>query len=182
MARNLGEHLASRGSRLVYGGGSVGLMGVLAMSAHARGGRVLGIIPQSLVGVELSGPPVDEERVVKDIHERKAVMQSESDAFVVLPGGYGTMEELLEMVTWQQLGYHTKPIGLLDVEGFFQHFLKFLDHMVQEGFVREEFRKILVCGSSPEELLDKLESYEPPESILSRVQRGERYSGNGKRS
>lgn len=171
-ARQLGVAIARREQRLVYGGGSIGLMGEVARSAYANGGKVLGIIPEALVGVELCGSPVDEEMVVKDMHERKAAMQKNCDAFVALPGGFGTMEELLEMVTWQQLGYHTKPIGLLDCEGFFDLFLKFLDHMVAEGFVREEARKIVVHGTTPDELLDKLEVYQPPESVISLANRG----------
>ncbi len=176
-AKQLGVAIARRGQRLVYGGGSIGLMGEVARSAHANGAKVLGIIPEALVGVELCGSPVDEEKVVKDMHERKAAMQKNCDAFVALPGGFGTMEELLEMITWQQLGYHTKPIGVLDCEGFFDLFLQFLDHMVAEGFVRKEARKIVVHGTTADELLDKLEVYQPPESVISLGNRGAFHSG-----
>ena len=156
-ASSLGAELARREARLVYGGGSVGLMGEVSTSAHASGGKVLGVIPVALEAVEISGASVGEVRVVADMHERKALMARESDAFVALPGGFGTLEELLEVITWQQLGYHAKPVGVLNIEGYFDAFLAFLDHAVRSGFISPEARKILVTGDSPAALLDALE-------------------------
>ena len=156
-ANALGALLASRSIRLVYGGGSVGLMGAVSTSAHAGGGSVLGVIPTALEPVEVSGGSVGEVMVVRDMHERKAAMASASDAFVAMPGGFGTLEELLEMITWQQLGYHAKPVGVLNIEGYFDAFLAFLDHAVRSGFISPEARKILVTGDSPAALLDALE-------------------------
>ena len=165
-ARSLGAELASRGSRLVYGGGSVGLMGAVSTTAHANGGRVLGVIPVALEPVEVSGVSVGEVMVVEDMHERKAAMAAASDAFIAMPGGFGTLEELLEMITWQQLGYHAKPVGVLNVAGYFDLFLKFLDESTARGFIRREARAIVVVGDTPAELLDKLETYAPPRSLI----------------
>jgi len=165
-ARSLGAELASRGSRLVYGGGSVGLMGAVSTTAHANGGRVLGVIPVALEPVEVSGGSVGEVMVVEDMHERKAAMAAASDAFIAMPGGFGTLEELLEMITWQQLGYHAKPVGVLNVAGYFDLFLKFLDESTARGFIRREARAIVVVGDTPAELLDKLETYAPPRSLI----------------
>ena len=165
-ANALGALLASRSIRLVYGGGSVGLMGAVSTSAHAGGGSVLGVIPTALEPVEVSGGSVGEVMVVRDMHERKAAMASASDAFVAMPGGFGTLEELLEMITWQQLGYHKKPVGVLNVGGYFDLFLEFLDRSVECGFVRPEARAIVVVGATPDELLEKLEKYTAPTSLI----------------
>ena len=165
-AKALGEALAHRGVRLVYGGGSVGLMGAVSTSADKCGGKVLGIIPTALEPVEVSGDAVGEVVVVKDMHERKAAMASASDAFIAMPGGFGTLEELLEMITWQQLGYHSKPVGVLNVGGFFDLFLSFLDQSTESGFIRPEARAIVVVGDTPETLLDALEKYKAPVSLI----------------
>ena len=155
-ASSLGAEIARREARLVYGGGSVGLMGdTLNTSAHASGGKVLGVIPVALEPVEISGASVGEVRVVADMHERKALMARNPDAFVALPGGFGTLEELLEVITWQQLGYHAKPVGVLNIEGYFDAFLAFLDHAVRSGFISPEAREDLVTGDSPAALLER---------------------------
>jgi len=165
-AKALGAELAARGVRLVYGGGSIGLMGAVSTTAHARGGSVLGVIPTALEPVEVSGGSVGEVMVVKDMHERKAAMAAASDAFVAMPGGFGTLEELLEMITWQQLGYHKKPVGVLNIGGYFDLFLQFLDQSKECGFIRPEARAIVVVGATPSELLDALERYEAPMSLI----------------
>ena len=141
-AELLGEELVRRGVGLVYGGGGVGLMGKVSGTVFRKGGKVLGVIPVALQPVELSGESVGEVRVVADMHERKALMAKEADAFIALPGGFGTLEELLEVITWQQLGYHTKPIGCLNIDGYFDLLLAFIDKSVQSGFITQEAREI----------------------------------------
>jgi len=165
-AAALGHELIKRNIGLVYGGGSAGLMGTISSTVHANGGKVLGVIPKELEPREMSGDAVGEVSVVSGMHERKALMAEKSDAFISLPGGYGTMEELMEMVTWQQLGYHSKPVGLLNIDGFYDSLLAFFDKLVTEGFVRPEMRKIVVSARTPAELLDLLEAYERPESYF----------------
>ncbi|MDF3935390.1 TIGR00730 family Rossman fold protein [Pseudomonas citronellolis] len=160
-AENLGRHLAERGLRLVYGGGAVGLMGMVADAALAAGGEVVGIIPQSLKDAEVGHSGLTRLEVVDGMHARKARMAELSDAFIALPGGLGTLEELFEVWTWGQLGYHAKPLGLLEVNGFYDPLLTFLDHLVQERFVREPHRQMLQRGASPAELLDALEAWRP---------------------
>jgi uncharacterized protein (TIGR00730 family) len=158
----LGELLARRGIGIVYGGGRVGLMGALADAALAAGAHVIGVIPQALVDREIGHGGLTELRVVKSMHERKALMAELADGFVALPGGVGTLEELFEMWTWAQLGLHQKPCGLVEVEGFFAPLLSFLDHLVSAGFVRLEHRAMLVAAVSPEDLLAQFASYKPP--------------------
>lgn len=165
-ATALGEELARRKIQLVYGGGNVGLMGVVSRAARDNGGSVLGVIPRELVPVEVSGPQNGGDVVVDDMHTRKATMAAEADAFIALPGGYGTFEELLEMITWHQLGYSDKPVGILNVAGFYTLLLAFLDHAVAEGFISPENRGILVTGTTAEELLAKLEAYKRPPSLF----------------
>jgi len=132
------------------------------------------VIPEALVPREVSGTVHEdiEEIVTKDMHERKATMARLSDAFVALPGGFGTLEETVEMITWQQLGYHDKPVGLLNVDGFYDHLLQFFDACVERGFIRPESRGIVLCATSPSELLDKIAAYRAPESIVSLASRG----------
>jgi len=160
-AKKVGEGLAQRGLELVYGGGNVGLMGVVADAALSGGGRVIGVIPQSLVDRELAHRRISELRIVSSMHERKALMADLSDAFIALPGGYGTVEEFCEILTWAQLGLHQKPIGLLNVEGYFDPLLAFLDHAVEEGFLRAEHRAILLDHSEPQTLISRLLEYRP---------------------
>jgi len=160
-AENLGRSLAERGLTLVYGGGAVGLMGVVADAALAAGGEVIGIIPQSLERAEIGHKGLTRLEVVDGMHARKARMAELADAFISLPGGLGTLEEMFEVWTWGQLGYHAKPLGLLEVEGFYARLTDFLDHLVAERFVREPHRAMLQVGESPTELLDRLAAWQP---------------------
>lgn len=160
-AAEVGRLLARSGRTLVYGGGRVGMMGAVADAALAAGGRVIGVIPRSLVEKELAHRGVTELRVVATMHERKAVMADLADAFVALPGGVGTLEEIFEAWTWGQLGIHAKPYGLLDVAGFFTPLLDFLDRVVAAGFIRPEHRDMLLVDGDPAALLDRLERHRP---------------------
>ena len=158
----LGQAIARRGWTLVYGGGAVGLMGVVADAAMAAGGDVVGIIPQSLLDAEVGHKGLTRLEVVDGMHARKARMAELSDAFIALPGGLGTLEELFEVWTWGQLGYHAKPLGLLDVNGFYAKLGGFLDHIVEEGFVRPQHRAMLLLGQKPDALLDGMDSFVAP--------------------
>ncbi|MGH8439925.1 MAG: TIGR00730 family Rossman fold protein [Pseudomonas sp.] len=158
----LGQAIAQRGLTLVYGGGAVGLMGIVADAAMAAGGEVIGIIPQALKDAEVGHSGLTRLEVVDGMHARKARMAELSDAFVALPGGLGTLEELFEVWTWGQLGYHAKPLGLLDVNGFYSKLGSFLDRVVEEGFVRPQHRAMLQLADSPAELLDAMSSYQAP--------------------
>jgi uncharacterized protein (TIGR00730 family) len=157
-ARDFGRLLAARGLRLVFGGGRVGLMGALADAALAAGGEVVGVIPEMLVRREVAHGGLDELRVVGSMHERKAAMAELADAFVALPGGIGTLEELFEVWTWRQLGLHAKPCGLLDVAGYYERLLAFLDHGEGEAFIAPETRARLIVERDGERLLAALAS------------------------
>lgn len=150
-----GRTLATRGIGLVYGGARVGTMGAMADAALAAGGEVFGVIPRSLVEREIAHDGLTELHVVSDLHERKATMARLSDAFLALPGGAGTLEELFEVFTWAQLGLHAKPIALLDVHGYYQPMLRFLDHMTEEGFLSPASREQLLVESEIERVLDR---------------------------
>ena len=158
----LARAIVARGWGVVYGGGNVGLMGVLADAALDAGGEVIGVIPEALLARELGHGDVTELRVVKTMHERKALMAELSDAFVALPGGFGTVEELVEAATWTQLGLHSKPVGLLDVDGFWDALMSFFDTGVVEGFVRAQQREIVFADPDIESLLDRLGAWVPP--------------------
>jgi uncharacterized protein (TIGR00730 family) len=160
-ARSLGALLAGRGLGLVYGAGHVGLMGVLADAALAAGGRVVGVIPQSLVDRELAHTGLTELIVVDTMHQRKAAMAERSAAFLALPGGYGTLDETFEILTWAQLGLHSKPVGLLNIAGFFDGLLAWLDHAAREGFVKRKHRELLLVDDDAERLLNRLGSDAP---------------------
>jgi uncharacterized protein (TIGR00730 family) len=160
-ARALGAELAARGIGLVYGGGRVGLMGEIADAVMSGGGEAIGVIPEALFDRELGHRGLTELRVVGSMHERKALMARLADGFVALPGGIGTLEELVEVMTWSQLGIHAKPCGVLDAAGFYAGLRGFLDHMVREGFLRPAHRATLLADSDPGALLDRLEAYEP---------------------
>lgn len=164
-AAAFGEAVATRGLGLVYGGGSIGLMGVAADAALAAGGEVIGVIPRALATAEIAHRRLTELRVVSSMHERKATMASLADAFVALPGGFGTLEELFEVVTWAQLGLHPKPVGLLDVAGYFGPLRAFLAHMVAERFVRPEHHALVLAGATVAEMLEAFDAWTPPPEL-----------------
>ena len=161
-AVELGQTLVARGLGLVYGGASVGLMGKLADTVLEAGGEVIGVIPDSLLRYEVTHEGLPDLRVVRSMAERKTLMAELSDGFISLPGGTGTLDEMFEMLTWSQLGDHDKPSGLLDVEGFYSHLIAFLDHAVEERFLRSEHRAMLIVETSANALLDRFESYAAP--------------------
>jgi hypothetical protein len=160
-AETLGRLVASRGLEIVYGGAHVGLMGVLADSALGAGGKVIGVIPNRLVEAEIAHAGLTKLHVVDTMHERKALMAELSDAVIALPGGTGTLDELFEMFTWSQLGLHRMPIGLLDVAEYWQPLLRFLEHAVNERFLRAEHFETMLVERDPEALLDRLASHRP---------------------
>ncbi len=164
----VGAILAQRGIRLVFGGGRSGLMGVVADAALAEGGTVIGVIPRGLVDRELAHTGLTELHVVETLHERKAGMAALADAFLVLPGGLGTLEELSEVLSWAQLDLHTKPIGLLDVGGYFASLEAFLDDAVREGFLAERHRRWLLRDDSVDRLLEQFAAFAPPEARFAR--------------
>lgn len=161
-ARTLARWCAGHGIGLVYGGGRAGLMGALADAALAAGGRVTGVMPHTLAEQELAHDGLSELLLTHSMHERKQLMASRADAFVALPGGVGTLEELFEIWTWTQLGFQSKPCGVLNVEGYYDRLLAFLDHTVAEGYVQEEHRRILCVGTEPAELFEQLRSFQAP--------------------
>lgn len=161
VAFKLGRELVSRKIDLVYGGGGNGLMGQVAQSVHDGGGHVIGVIPKALIGQELTGQTVGRLVAVRNMHQRKAEMARQADAFIALPGGYGTLEGLLEVITWSQLGIHEKPVGLLNVDGYYNPLLTLFDNALEEGFLKLSARSIVVSARTPSELLDKLEAYTP---------------------
>jgi uncharacterized protein (TIGR00730 family) len=163
-ARRLGTALATRGITLVYGGAQVGLMGALANAALAADGKVVGVIPEAMKAREIEHTGLTELHVVDSMHARKHMMAARADAFIALPGGLGTLEELFEVWTWAMLGYHDKPCSLLDVGGYYAALEGFLDHAVSEAFVREEWRRMLIVDADVDVLIDKLASYEAPKS------------------
>jgi uncharacterized protein (TIGR00730 family) len=161
-ARALGQALARRGLTLVYGGASRGLMGAVADAALAAGAPVVGVIPKALAREEIAHAGLTELLVVESLYDRKRLMFERADAFVTLPGGFGTLDELAEVLTMSQLGLHTKPCGLLDVAGFFEPLVAYFDRTVTERFVRPEHRALVTVGDDPDRLLDALERYQPP--------------------
>lgn len=161
-AKVLGEAIAKRGATLVYGGAEVGLMGITADAALAAGGEVIGVIPQALMDKEIGHKGLTRLEAVGSMHERKARMAELSDGFVNLPGGTGTLEEMFEVWTWGQLGFHAKPIGVLNVRGFYDPLMTFLDHQRDEGFVKPKLRDTLLSAVEPDALLDAMNAYEPP--------------------
>ena len=164
-AHHLGELMADRGIGLVFGGGCVGLMGVIADAVLAKGGEAIGVIPQSLVRREIAHRGLTKLHVVETMHQRKALMADLSDAFIALPGGYGTLEEFCEAVTWSQLGIQRKPCGLLNTERYWDGLLSVLDHAVDEKFVRPENAQLILVASTPEGMLFRFEEWTPPEHI-----------------
>jgi uncharacterized protein (TIGR00730 family) len=163
-ARSLGETLASAGITLVYGGGHVGLMGVVANAALGAGGEAIGVIPQSLVEREIAHNRLTDLHIVGSMHERKALMSELSEGFIALPGGTGTLEEFFEVLTWAQLGEHGKPCGLLNIAGYYDPLLAVFDHMVDNGFLSEKNRSIVLVETEPAALLGRFEEYRPPQT------------------
>jgi uncharacterized protein (TIGR00730 family) len=165
--------LVERGLGVVYGGAHVGLMGVVADEALAAGAEVIGVIPQALVDHEIAHTGLSDLRIVGSMHERKAQMAELADAFVALPGGLGTLEELFEVATWSQLGLHVKPCGLLNVRGYYDGLAGMLDHAVSERFLRPENRAIVLVESEPSTLVDALAAWEPPARVAKWIDRDE---------
>ena len=161
-AAALGAELVRRGLGLVFGGGSVGLMGVLADAVLDAGGEVIGVIPEALATKELLHVRVPDMRRVRDMHERKALMADLADAFIALPGGFGTFEELFEVVTWAQLGFHRKNVGLLNVDGYFDPLVTLIDHAIQAGFIKAAHRDLVVVEREPAVLLERLAVHQLP--------------------
>jgi uncharacterized protein (TIGR00730 family) len=161
-ARKLGMALVGRNLELVYGGAKVGLMGELANTVMQAGGRAIGVIPRFLVD-RVSHKGLTELHIVNSMHERKQMMTDLSDAFIALPGGFGTIEELTEILTWAQLGFHKKPCGLINVAGYYDSFLSFLDHAVSEGFMKQEHRDMLLVSDDPAFLLESFKAYSAPQ-------------------
>jgi len=161
-AQAMGTALAASGMELVYGGGRVGLMGTVADAVIAAGGRVIGVIPKALADYEIAHQRLTELHIVNSMHERKAMMADFADAFIALPGGYGTLEEFCEIVTWTQLGIHRKPCGILNVAGYYDGFLTFIDHAVSQGFISPVHRAIILASESPTDLIHMLADYTPP--------------------
>lgn len=167
-ARKLGRLLAERDIALVYGGGSVGLMGIIADAVLEAGGRVIGVIPRQLATRELLHPGVEEMHVVDDMHTRKAKMSECSDAFIAMPGGFGTLEELFEVVSWVQLGIYVKPVGLLNTSGFYDPLLNMVEHCIETEFIKPKYRDLIIADDTPASLVDHLERHQLPiiEKIL----------------
>ncbi|MEP7348796.1 MAG: TIGR00730 family Rossman fold protein [Sphingorhabdus sp.] len=165
-ARAVGTALAERDIGVVYGGGRLGLMGAVADAALAAGGKVIGIIPEALVGAEVAHKGCTELHVVKNMHERKARFTDLSDGFVTIPGGVGTMDELWEAISWSQLGYHQKPVGVLNVAGFYDQLVAFNRHMIDVGFIRPQHAGIMIVDDVLDGLLDKMAGYVPHRTIF----------------
>ncbi|MBI5864632.1 MAG: TIGR00730 family Rossman fold protein [Planctomycetes bacterium] len=163
-ARSVGRLLAERGQTLIYGGGGTGLMGAVADAVLESGGRVVGVIPHALRTKELAHAGLTEMHVVDTMHQRKALMADLADAFVALPGGLGTLEEICEISTWLQLGIHQKPCAFLNVEGYYDHLIAFLNHAVKQGFLREEFARPLIVERDIAALFERMRAWAPPKS------------------
>lgn len=173
-AKGLGELMVQRGIGLVFGGGRIGLMGAIADAVLARGGEAIGVIPDGLMRREIGHRGVTQLHVVETMHQRKALMADLSDAFIALPGGYGTLEEFAEVITWSQLGIQHKPCALLSIEGYWDGLLAFVGHAVKENFVRAENLDLILVGSNPEEVLDKIASWKPPAHVEEWLDRARR--------
>ena len=166
LAHNVGEELARRGIGVVYGGGRLGLMGALARGALDAGGEVIGVIPEALTGGEVANHDCTRLHVVKDMHERKAMFTELSDGFLTIPGGVGTMDELWEAVSWAQLGYHAKPVGLFNAFGFYDHLIAFNQHMVATGFIRPAHQGIIIAEAELDLLLTRMAAHQPHTPIF----------------
>lgn len=176
-AAEMGQLIADRNLTLVYGGGSVGLMGILAKAAADRGAEVISVIPESLLPKEVAGESIGELVVCQTMLERKSIMADKSDGFIAMPGGYGTLDEIFEMVTWTQLGIQNKPLGFLNVEGFYDPLLATIDHTVTQGFIRATHRDLIVDAPNPEELLSKIENQSLPKSTIVWKSKADHHAG-----
>ncbi len=160
-AEKLGTLIAQAKIELVYGGGMLGLMGIVANAVLKNGGHVIGVIPEKLVIKEVVHEKLPDLRVVKSMHERKAMMAELADGFIALPGGFGTLEEFFEVLTWSQLGWHQKPFGLLDIAGFYSHLITFLKHTEAEGFIKTKHRELVLVENDPEKILQRMREFQP---------------------
>lgn len=165
-ARMVGKTLANRGIGVIYGGGRLGLMGAVADSALAEGGTVIGVIPEALRNAEVAHLGCTELHIVAGMHERKRMFTDLCDGFLTIPGGVGTMDELWEAISWAQLGYHAKPVGLLNAAGFYDHLIAFNAHMAEIGFIREQHRGIMIADDDLDRLIDRMAGYEPHKTIF----------------
>ena len=165
VAKALGRALVKQNLSLVYGGGHVGLMGIVADAVLEAGGEVTGVIPKALMDTEVGHDRLTRLLVVKDMHERKALMAEHADGFITMPGGIGTLEELFETLTWAQLGFHEKPIGLLNVAGFYDPLIEFLHHQTSQGFLRAEHKDLLLVETEPDLLIEQLKNFTMPEGV-----------------
>ncbi len=170
-ARGMGRALVQRGLTLIYGGGRTGMMGAVADAALQSGGTVIGIMPRQFDTPVLAHPGLSEMILVSSMHQRKSMMAEMGDAFIALPGGFGTLEELFEILTWAQIGMHAKPVGVLNAEGYFDPLLALIEHARREGFIYSVHRALLACERTPAALLDRLASYEPPAGLARWVDR-----------
>lgn len=161
-ANLLGNLIAKNNIELVYGGASVGLMGEIASAVLNAGGKVTGVIPKQLIEKEVAHTGLNDLRIVGSMHERKSLMAELSDGFIAMPGGFGTLEEVFEVVAWGQLNFHNKPLGLLNVNGYYNNLIKFLDHSVNENFIKPEHREMILVDNDPEAMLTQLQNYIPP--------------------
>jgi uncharacterized protein (TIGR00730 family) len=171
-ARQMGLAIARKGLRLVYGAGSTGLMGAVADGAMECGGEVIGVIPEMFNTPQLAHTGISRFEVVPDMHTRKARIEEISDGFVALPGGFGTLEEFFEILTWAQIGLHTKPVGLLNINGYYDLLIAFLNQVEKEGFTYAEHRSLYLCAKEPDDLLAMMVEYQPPAGLESWVERG----------
>lgn len=162
LARSLGAEIAASGKALVYGGGNVGLMGIVADAALEANGRVIGVMTRALMDKELGHSGLMDLRITETMHQRKAMMEREAGGFIALPGGFGTLDEIFEIITWGQLGIHRKPVGILDTaDGFFRHLVEFMDDLVANGFVRPEHREMIHIDTDPARLLQRMDAWQP---------------------
>ncbi len=164
-AQELGNILAREKIELVYGGGCLGLMGIVSEAVLKNDGHVIGVIPEKLVIKEVVHEKLPDLRIVKTMHERKALMADLSDGFIALPGGYGTFEEFFEVLAWGQLGWHQKPFGLLNIAGFYSPLMQFLDHTTGEGFIRPKHRELIIMESGPEKILQRMRQFQPSTEV-----------------
>lgn len=172
-ARAVGRGLAERGIGVVYGGGKLGLMGAIADSALEAGGEVIGVIPDALVEAEVAHRGLTELHSVRNMHQRKQLFTDLSDGFLTIPGGTGTMDELWEAMSWAQLGYHAKPVGLLNAAGYYDHLIAFVEKMAEVGFLRPQHRELLIVDDTLERLLDKMAAHRPLEATITRMSKAD---------